>query len=56
MSTRLYYRRGRLIGESQEGVAGAIRHGRMTGDAGVSPTIQFPLLLARRMGPGRRLD
>ena len=45
-----------LIGESQERVARAIRLRRMTGDVGVSPTIKFPLLLARRRGPGRRLD
>ena len=53
---RLYYRRGSLIDESRERVASAIRLGRMTGDVGVSPTIKFPLLLARRRGPGRRLD
>ena len=49
MPTRLYYRRGRLIGESQEWVA---RAKPLTGDVRVSPTIQFPLLLARRRGLG----
>ena len=44
---RLYIRRGSLIAESQERVARAIRLRRMTGDMGVSPTIKFPLLLAR---------
>ena len=44
---RHYYRLGPLIGESQERVASAIRLRRMTGDVGVSPTIKFPLLLAR---------
>ena len=46
---RLYYRREPLIGESQEWVA---RAKPLTGDVGVSPTIKFPLLLARRRGPG----
>ena len=41
---RLYYRRGPLIGETQERVA---RAKPLTGDVGVSPTIKFPLLLAR---------
>ena len=53
---RLYCRRGPLIGKSQERVARAFRLRRMTGDLGVSPTIKFPLLLARRRGPGRSLD
>ena len=44
---RLYYRSGPLIGGSQEWVARAIRLRRMTGDVGVSPTVKFPLLLAR---------
>ena len=44
---RVYQRRGRLIGESQERVARAIRLGRMPGDVGVSPTTKIPLLLAR---------
>ncbi len=52
---RVYHRRGRLIGESQERVARAIRLRRMPGDVGVSPTTKIPLLLARRRGPGRRL-
>ena len=46
---RLYIRRGSLIAESQERVA---RAKPLTGDMGVSPTIKFPLLLARRRGPG----
>ena len=41
------YRRGPVIGEIEERVARAVRLRRMTGDVGVSPTIQFPLLLAR---------
>ncbi len=41
---RLYIRRGSLIAESQERVA---RAKPLTGDVGVSPTIKFPLLLAR---------
>ena len=41
---RLYIRRGSLIAESQERVA---RAKSLTGDMGVSPTIKFPLLLAR---------
>ena len=41
---RLYIRRGSLIAESQERVA---RAKPLTGDMGVSPTIKFPLLLAR---------
>ena len=44
---RVYHRRGRLIGESQERVARAIRLRRMPGDVGVSPTTKAPLLLAR---------
>ncbi len=52
---RVYHRRGRLIGESQERVARAIRLRRMPGDVGVSPTTKIPLLLASRRGPGRRL-
>ena len=44
---RVYRRRGRLIGESQERVARAIRLRRMPGDVGVSPTTKIPLLLAR---------
>ena len=43
----VYHRRGRLIGESQERVARAIRLRRMPGDVGVSPTTKIPLLLAR---------
>ena len=43
---RLYIRRGSLIAESQERVA---RAKPLTGDMGVSPTIKFPLLLARRL-------
>ena len=46
---RLYYLLGPLIGKSQERVA---RAKPLTGDVGVSPTIKFPLLLARRRGPG----
>ena len=46
---RVYHRRGRLIGESQERVA---RAKSLTGDVGVSPTTKIPLLLARRRGPG----
>ena len=38
---RVYHRRGRLIGESQERVARAIRLRRMPGDVGVSPTSPF---------------
>ena len=44
---RVYHRRGRLIGESQERIARAIRLRRMPGDVGVSPTTKIPLLLAR---------
>ena len=39
---RVYHRRGRLIGESQERVARAIRLRRMPGDVGVSPTRKIP--------------
>ena len=39
---RVYHRRGRLIGESQERVARAIRLRRMPGDVGVSPTTKAP--------------
>ena len=38
---RVYHSRGRLIGESQERVARAIRLRRMPGDVGVSPTSPF---------------
>ena len=44
---RVFHRRGRLIGESRERVARAIRLRRMPGDVGVSPTTKIPLLLAR---------
>ena len=47
---RVYHRRGRLIGESQERVARAIRLRRMPWDVGVSPHKKDPLLLARRRG------
>ena len=47
---RVYHRRGRLIGKSQERVARAIRLRRMPGDVGVPPTTKIPLLLARRRG------
>ncbi len=47
---RIYHRRGRLIGESQERVARAIRLRRMPGDVGVFPTTKIPLLLAKREG------
>ena len=39
---RVYHRRGRLIGESQERVA---RANSLPGDVGVSPTTKIPLLL-----------
>ena len=54
--TSVYHRRGRLIGESQERVARAIRLRRMPGDVGVSPTTKIPLLLARTRGPGDEVD
>jgi hypothetical protein len=38
-----------LIGNRQKRVA---RAKPLTGDVGVSPTTKFPLLLARRRGPG----
>ena len=44
---RVYHRRGRLIGESQERVA---RAKSLPGDVGVSPHKKDPLLLARRRG------
>ena len=46
---RVYHRRGRLIEESQERVARAIRLRRMPGDVGVYLTTEIPLLLARGM-------
>ena len=49
---RVYHRRGRLFGESQNRVA---RAKSLTGDAEVSSTTKIPLILARRRGPGRRL-
>ena len=39
---RVYQRRGRLIGESQERVAGAIRLRRMPGDGGCPPQQRTP--------------
>ncbi len=48
----VYLRRGGLIDDGQKRVA---RAKPLTGDVGVSPTTKFPLLLARRRGPGRRL-
>ena len=44
---RIYHRRGRLIGESQERVA---RASLLPGDLGVSPTTKTPLVLASRRG------
>ena len=53
---RVYHRRGRLIGESQERVARAIRLGRMPGDVGVSPTTKIPLLREAWLGEGGQVE
>ena len=47
---RVYHRRGRLIGESQERVA---RAKPLPGDVGVSPTTKIPLL---RPGEGGQVE
>ena len=51
-SLKVHLRRGGLSAKGQKRVARAIRLWRMTGDVGVSPTTEFPLLLAKRRGPG----